>query len=108
MQAKVSKTCQSFHVTTFVIEGRPRRARHWHVAKSMSSTQHRFFRVMDLPPEKCRACSDAKWMIYLRNPETLAPGEVKRGRLIVNIRLQVGTLSTLILNLTTFLLLAIT
>jgi hypothetical protein len=108
MQVKVSKTCQSFDVTTFVIDGRPRRACHWHVAKFMSSTQHRFFSVMGLPPGKCRSCSYAKWMIYLRIPETLAPSAVKRGRLIVNIRLQVGILSTLILNLTTSLLLQIT
>jgi CHASE1-domain containing sensor protein len=104
----VSKTCQSFHVATFVIDERPRRARHWHVAKFMSSTQRRFFRVMDLPSEMGRSCSDAKWMVYLRIPETLAPGAVKRGRLIVNTRLQVGILSTLILNLTTSLLLQIT
>jgi hypothetical protein len=63
---------------------------------------------MGLPPEKCRSCFDAKWMIYLRIRETLAPGAVKRGRLIVNIRLPVGMLSTLILNLTTSLLLQIT
>jgi hypothetical protein len=46
-------------------------------------------------------------MICLRIRETSVPNAVKRGRPIVNIRLPVGMLSTLILYLTTFLLLQI-